>query len=100
MKDPIPPEHYYIPRAENDPVREEVHRIFNEAVGLVKDPLTRTVEQIKQILSDHIEHSLNDNFTSRHARPTSSVELIWIDKRPLFMICAIVYGHSFGATVN
>lgn len=99
MKDPIPPEHYYVPQAENDPVKAEVVRIFEEATEAVKGG-GLTVEQIREALDRHIERVLNENFTSLYAQPAVIVDPTWVDKRPVFVVSAFVYGHEFNAIIS
>lgn len=100
MKNPIPPDHYYIPSAENDPVRDEIHRIFKEAFQPHVCDATVPLEQIRVSLEDNIDWMLKESFTSVYARPTVQVSLDVNNNRPMFLIAAMVYGHTFTATLS
>ncbi len=100
IKDPIPPEHFYVPQEENDPVRDTIHQIFREAAKPILNDATYSLEQRRELLETRLQDLLLDTFTSRYAQPTSQVLLTTTNNWPVFHIGVMVYGHTFTATMS
>lgn len=102
MKNIIHPDHFYIPKAENDLVRAEVQRIFIDATQTVLADMKGSLESKAKELECEVNKQLVESFTSKHARPRAAVEMVWDGDfdNPVFMLGAMVYGHQFIAPIK